>query len=312
MTYPTEEKTEGNQSMHFDRHSQMIVFHSLWICCLLTLWVMTSNTYAASQRSLTFEITEDVSLKFAIIPAGKSPFGSPENESGRLTEEPVQTTQSIDYSFWMATTETLANQVTALIPSRNRVFNLLNVKPEEPARFVNWSVANRWCRLMNEQLECSSLIPKGYIFRLPLETEWEHACRAGKQTPFGTGNGNELNDNLAYFSWNFPYASKRTAPNPIRPGLPAQYPANDWNLHDMHGSIWEMCLNAYSEYLPEINDKKDPDMTSWITIRGGAWTSSGRFCRASSRVGFPKGGFRDNVGFRVVLAPKTPEYLTEN
>ena len=71
--------------------------------------------------------------------------------------------------------------------------------------------------------------------RLPLEPEWEYACRAGTKTRFWSGDTDE---DLARVGW----IDQNSAghPHPV-----AQKPKNAWGLHDVHGNVWEWCADVY-------------------------------------------------------------------
>ncbi|MBK9649719.1 MAG: formylglycine-generating enzyme family protein, partial [Deltaproteobacteria bacterium] len=79
--------------------------------------------------------------------------------------------------------------------------------------------------------------------RLPLEPEWEYACRAGTKTRFWSGDTDE---DLARVGWHGDYGGGGNAqghPHPV-----AQKPKNAWGLHDVHGNVWEWCLDERGDY----------------------------------------------------------------
>jgi formylglycine-generating enzyme required for sulfatase activity len=67
--------------------------------------------------------------------------------------------------------------------------------------------------------------------RLPLEPEWEYACRAGTKTRFWSGDTDE---DVARVGWTDENSDGH--PHPV-----AQKPKNAWGLHDVHGNVWEWC-----------------------------------------------------------------------
>ncbi|MBK9648732.1 MAG: formylglycine-generating enzyme family protein, partial [Deltaproteobacteria bacterium] len=71
--------------------------------------------------------------------------------------------------------------------------------------------------------------------RLPLEPEWEYACRAGTKTRFWSGDTDE---DLARVGWIGQNSDGH--PHPV-----AQKPKNAWGLHDVHGNVWEWCADVY-------------------------------------------------------------------
>jgi formylglycine-generating enzyme required for sulfatase activity len=67
--------------------------------------------------------------------------------------------------------------------------------------------------------------------RLPLEAEWEYACRAGTRMRYWSGDSDEDLERVGWFSRN-----SGGHPHPV-----AQKPSNAWGLHDVHGNLWEWC-----------------------------------------------------------------------
>ena len=79
--------------------------------------------------------------------------------------------------------------------------------------------------------------------RLPLEPEWEYACRAGTKTRFWSGDSDE---DLARVGWTddaeYNGGNAQGHPHPV-----AQKPKNAWGLHDVHGNVWEWCADDWDE-----------------------------------------------------------------
>ena len=76
--------------------------------------------------------------------------------------------------------------------------------------------------------------------RLPLEPEWEYACRAGTKTTFWSG---DTDADLARVGWHGDYSgggNTQGHPHPV-----AQKPKNAWGLHDVHGNVFEWCAEVY-------------------------------------------------------------------
>jgi formylglycine-generating enzyme required for sulfatase activity len=80
------------------------------------------------------------------------------------------------------------------------------------------------------------------VFRLPTEAEWEYCCRAGTET--ATAFGDRLSSDQANFNGNFPYGGAEKGPYLEQTSDVGSYPPNPWGLYDMHGNVWEWCLDA--------------------------------------------------------------------
>jgi len=149
-----------------------------------------------------------------------------------------------------------------------------------PVDHVSWDQAAEFCQRL--------ALKTGRPYRLPSESEWEYACRAGTTTPFYYGV--TLTPDRANYGGSIGQTS------PV-----GQYPTNAFGLSDLHGNVWEWCADFWHE-----NYQQAPtDGSVWQTggdrkhhvLRGGSWREGSWFCRSSFRF-----CLRDNspfTGFRV-------------
>jgi formylglycine-generating enzyme required for sulfatase activity len=131
----------------------------------------------------------------------------------------------------------------------------------------------------------------GIEYRLPNEKEWEYACRAGTDTEFNVGP--ELKTTDANFNENKGHTT------PV-----GSYKPNKFELHDMHGNVWEWCANWYGGSLEEsVNAGFRPNSDSSARVlRGGSWDSNPLHCRSACRFVSHPAIRCDYVGFRVARA----------
>ncbi len=155
-----------------------------------------------------------------------------------------------------------------------------------PVIHVSWDHAKEYVAWLSAETDAE--------YRLPSESEWEYAARAGTATKYHWGNEigrNRANCGGCGSRWD----ADRTAPV-------GSFAANAWGLHDMHGNVREWVEDCWNEnYRGAPSDGRawlGGDCT-WRVLRGGSWSSNPGSLRAANRFGFTT-GLRDyGVGFRV-------------
>ena len=141
------------------------------------------------------------------------------------------------------------------------------------------------------------------LFDLPTDAQWEYACRAGTTTPFNNGiacaNDAELETqlySLGCYGKNGGSSSKHVVVGTS--GAP-----NAWGLYDMHGNVWEWCLDWYLDDVQDIeNPSVDPvgaDSGEKRVIRGGAWGYDAGYCRSAFRISYAPSAANSDCGFRL-------------
>jgi formylglycine-generating enzyme required for sulfatase activity len=231
------------------------------------------------------------------IPAGSflmgsnAPGGPP--YFGEYTPDPVHQV-TISYPFWMGRHEVTQGQYQALMGSNPSTYP----GTSRPVETMSWYQARAYCAALTAQQ--AGNLPAGYEYRLPTEAEWEYACRAGTTTEFHYGPS--LLCGLARFYYSFHSGSEcvgwQSGTMPV-----GSYAPNAFGLYDMHGNLWEWCLDSWAPYISAA--VTDPFVTGgpYRIFRGGSWGSNSRDCRSAFRYGGVPGFTDHSVGFRVVLAP---------
>ncbi len=95
-------------------------------------------------------------------------------------------------------------------------------------------------------------------FDLPTEAQWEYACRAGTTTTYSYGDSAK-----SAYMW---YSSNSSRTHEVGTKLP-----NKWGFYDMHGSVWEWCLDWSGARLEYGTDPKGASSGSSRLLRGGCW-----------------------------------------
>ena len=141
-------------------------------------------------------------------------------------------------------------------------------------------------------------------FDLPTEAQWEYACRAGTSSKYNNGGSSSSDlSKLGRFTGNEPLT-----PSPSG-GYDRGYHAsvgtylpNDWGLYDMHGNVWEWCLDYYGD-LEYGTDPSGAANGSYRVLRGGGCNSGAEGCTSSSRYTWVTywDYFKYQAGFRVAL-----------
>ena len=145
----------------------------------------------------------------------------------------------------------------------------------------------------------------GVAFDLPGECEWEYACRAGNYgAKWGNGSPVALNGST---DPSLPeLATYWTSPNMCTPV--GSHSPNSWGLYDMHGNVWEMCLDIFTADITgldgAINTVVNADSRNNGKLlhseRGGARHSAATSCRSAYRDKDPEGSRTYGIGFRLV------------
>jgi len=241
-------------------------------------------------------ITNSMGMKFAYIPAGTFTMGSPKDEVGRFMDE-RQHKVTLTRGFYMQTTEVTQGQWLAVMGTRPWIINRGSNKgkpksevredPECAVSWVTWNMCQEFIQKLNKKEGVNT-------YRLPTESEWEYACRAGSSTKFCFGDGYDMLGDYAWYSENAGRVKERYAHK-----VGGKKP-NQWGLYDMHGNVYEYCKDWYGKYpAGHAVDPIGPPEGSDRVTRGCSWNSSNFYCRAAKRVKTSPDGWDFNRGFRV-------------
>jgi formylglycine-generating enzyme required for sulfatase activity len=228
------------------------------------------------------------------LPAGEFVMGSPTEETGREADEGPPTRVTISQGFWIGKCEVTQGEYQRVMGTNP---NNTTGDANRPVERVSWFEATEYCKKLTDSVEAAGRLPKGYVYRLPTEAEWEYACRAGTTTRFSYGedkSGSELGD-YAWFTRN-----SESTTHPVGTRRP-----NPWGLFDMHGNIWEWCLDRWEDSLPGGSITNSPVAAegNLRAARGGSWLYDAKACRSANRDDYGPRNRCSDIGFRVVLAP---------
>ena len=164
-----------------------------------------------------------------------------------------------------------------------------------PVEQVSWLDCIEFCKALTALEWRERKLPEGFEFRLPLEIEWEYACRAGTNTPYFFGSDP---DELFEYGWVRGNSKHRTHEV-------SQKKPNPWGFYDMYGNVREWVHDSYYTSINEGFSSEIPD--EFRISRGGGYMARRKGCDSSSRVTNSLFHRFRNLGFRMALSGVVPE-----
>ena len=240
-------------------------------------------------KRIVEDLGNGINLEMVYIPAGEFMMGTNDEEIDRLCKK-----QSWDgfkreapqhqvklKEFYVGKYQITQTQYQAIMGVNLSYFKGAN----NPVERVSWNMAQEFCQKLSAKT--------GKTYRLPSESQWEYACRAGSNGKLCFGDDeSQLED----YAW---YGDLGGETHPV-----GQKKPNVWGLYDMHGNVWEWCqddfVDNYKNTPRDGNVHKNSSMY-YVVLRGGAWNSNLYECRSAYRYFFePQACIFKIIGFRVV------------
>jgi len=222
------------------------------------------------------------------IAPGTFRMGSPDAEEGRQDDE-TQHNVTITRAFCMKTTEVTQGEWQADMGDNPSAFP--GCGPNCPVEQVSWDDAVAYANALSRREglpECytgsafSGLDCGGY--RLPTESEWEYAARAGATAAtYGP---------LDAVGW---YAGNSGGSTQAVGGKAA----NRFGLYDMLGNVWEWTSDWYDSYPGTVTDPTVRARGSTRVARGGSWSIYAFLARSANRYVYAPGDRNSSLGFRL-------------
>ena len=157
----------------------------------------------------------------------------------------------------------------------------------------------------------------GRDYSSPFEDEWEYACRAGTETDYFNGDGDEALARVGWYKLNLGFETHPVDEFPTSDG--AFHPVG---LFGMHGNVWQWCEDVWDPFAyckrpgfrisqrswtaslgdprKSFGEVKESTSTERV-LRGGSWFYDACGCRSGFRYWEQAGSRVPFAGFRVLL-----------
>ncbi|NEN89215.1 MAG: SUMF1/EgtB/PvdO family nonheme iron enzyme [Okeania sp. SIO3H1] len=258
---------------------------------LKKIWPQMPPVIFQQLKSFTENVGNGVILEMVAIPGGTFIMGSPENEEGSNDDESPLHEVTLQ-PFYMSKYPITQDQYQTIMGKNPSHFKGGN----RPVECVSWYDAVEFCQKLSQKTEKT--------YRLPSESQWEYACRAGTTTPFYFGE--TITTDLVNYDGDYTYGNAPKGKYRKQTTDVGNFPPNAFGLYDMHGNVWEWCADDWHK-----NYEGSPtDGSPWLendekehnaVLRGGSWISNPVNCRSAIRYNFDRCDIYYNyIGFRVV------------
>ena len=256
------------------------------------------------------------------IEPGTFTMGSPTNELGRRTDVDEEAHEvTLTKPYWIGVFQVTQKQWSLVMgdnpssqPGETRPVHLVTYDAiRGTAVGTNWPTdggVDAWSFAGRVRSKT------GLALDLPTEAQWEYACRAGTTTALNSGKnlvqGGAGADagmsQLGRYSYN-----QQDGKGGYSNGCAAvgSYLPNAWGLYDMHGNVYEWCLDWQEPYGEgAARDPTGPSSGRGRSMRGGAWNSQARYCRSASRSSAIPSVTYNDMGLRLGCAMGAGETFT--
>ena len=307
---PAQELTRGKELFRFEHESRQL-FGDAPLASALTL---------EGGRAETFTRELSAAVHTVAVPKGMFQMGSPDTDTGADVNEKPRYWVKLTRDFYLSKYEVTRTQYAAFLNATGvpKADVGQSAKAEVDGVEQNLFKVNEkgWTPQWNDatgKWEATGDYPMIHVTwygakayaewvggRLPTEAEWEYACRAGTETIYSFGDDASLLGDYAVY-WDNTIGD---APSEV-----GTKKANLWGLYDMHGNVYEWCLDSWdgNANYPTAATEADAVIDPLVTTgpdrvgRGGSWLDPVWFCRSACRNFGSPGDSYNFVGFRVAF-----------
>jgi formylglycine-generating enzyme required for sulfatase activity len=273
--------------------------------------------FSAAPPDLSSDVCRTTNLWLRFVQPGIFTMGSPSDELGREASgyyyAETQHTVTLTQPYYIGVFEITQKQ-WQLVMGNTPAYYKGDTRPVETVSYDDIrGTLNGAAWPANGQTDADSFIGRlraraELLIDLPTEAQWEYACRAGTSTALNSGKNLTAMDvcpNLAKVGRYYGNTSdgKGGYSQHTKAG---SYLPNAWGLYDMHGNVFEWCLdwNAVDLGAGGVTDPSGPASGSYRVLRGGGFSEYPEYCRSADRnlVSNPSDRY-SVIGLRVLALP---------
>ncbi len=313
---PVKPQISGLQTFNFETVKVRLEYTTAWGTKTA---IVKQEKFKGSAQFYQEKLPNNIGLEMVYIPGGSFIMGSPPQELNRCDNE----TQHLvtlkpffmgKYPITQAQWKAVANLPKIALDLNGDPSNFKG--NDRPVEQVSWDQAIEFCQRLSKHT--------GKIYTLPSESQWEYACRAVTSHQLPVTNeqlaikewnekyhqpfyfGENITPELVNYDGNNPYGDAQKGEYRQQTTKVGQFNPNNFGLYDLHGNVWEWCLDQYQESY----QKCPKDSSAYINnsdndvriLRGGSWSNLARYCRSAYRSRRDSGNIYSRLGFRVFCA----------
>jgi len=255
---------------------------------LIILWPAASGVRAESDPPRRFAELKDCAVcpVLAIIPPGQFVMG----KDGRFKNEGPARTVTIARAFAMGRFEVTFDEWQACFDEGGCGTQMPSDhgwgQGTRPIINITWFDAQGYLKWLSEKT--------AKTYRLPSESEWEYAARAGTQTDFWWG------DQVGREKAN----CRNCGPKISHQSLPVDsFKPNPWGLYNVHGNVWEWVEDCWNPTQAGAPNNAQPRLNGDCrqrVMRSGSWYYFSKNIRAPWRFKNDARVKSYGIGFRVL------------
>jgi serine/threonine protein kinase/formylglycine-generating enzyme required for sulfatase activity len=244
-------------------------------------------------------LTEETGLVFVLIPGGTFWMGAQKTDPNGQNYDPeafpfeAPVHEVAVSPYFLSKYECSQGQWERAMANNPSVYGPNRFSRNWNAHSVDWSSLQP---VEHVNLNDCLIMLSRVGLELPSEAQWEYGTRAGTSSVYWCGSDLGSLENVAnladafgkthanrgWQAWHADFDDGHGVHSPI-----GQFRANDFGLHDVHGNVWEWCVDGYDPAFYANGPAADPVAPSTATsirvARGGSFNQTAAFARSSAR-----------------------------